>query len=617
MADKILKEKLNAIESIDDDESDRSSIAAACTMRTRDRLTEISRRGDLRPTSTGTRERLALIEGELAAKRTAIPATSTGRRERLGMAAAELARRTAIRPTSSVTRERLVNAEAELAKRNVFPTSTGTRERLALAEAQLAKKNTAIVRPTSTGTRERLAIVEAELGRRTAVRPTSTGTREKLRFAEEELKRLELEEKTSTKMREDLSRMNKEIERKRKDMISSETRADFERRQAILEDLIDENSKLDLAFMMDCTGSMGSYISQTKSDIFNIVDDIKAKYENEIQLGFVGYRDHCDGIKRIEKLDFTEDVDHFKDFVGSLAATGGGDAPEDVLGGLEAIFTLGWSNPSRVVVHIGDAPQHGGMFHDLDSNSDDYYFEEPRGLDVHELFKTLRQLKIMYYFGRLNSSTDKMIDVFRQIGQENVKVEDVHDPSFIKPMVLKSVSNTIDIGTFSLVETMKSKRVTKKAGGGLEAITEISEGGKTLKEYSIIEEEPDSSSMEEFDAHNLVCSFLDFFDNLKEVKKHIGAIDHKWNKVHVKMAKDPFSQGEQRISYHGIVGSNKVVLKEFKHYGKGRDRREDYIELMETQAIAEFMASRFNKVAPPGAKKIEFLNVSYKLVSRY
>ena len=587
MAEKILKEKLKAIESIDDDESDGSLTAAASTMRTRDWLTEIARRGDLRPTSTGTREKLASIEAELESKRAAISATSTG------------------------TRERLAIAEAELAKRNVFPTSTGTRERLALAEAELAKKKTMTVRPTSTGTRERLAMVEAEIGRRTAIRPTSTGTREKLRLAEEELKKIDLEVVTSTKTREELSRINKEIEHKKKELIATKTKADFERKQKILEDMINENSKVDLAFMMDCTGSMGSYISQTKSDIFNIIDDIKAKYGNEIQLGFVGYRDHCDGMQRIEKFEFSEDVDRFKDFVGSLAATGGGDTPEDVLGGLEATLSLGWSNPSRIIVHIGDAPQHGEMFHDFGAGADDHYTVEPRGLDVDDLFKTLRQLKIMYYFGRLNSSTDKMIQVFRQTGKGYVEEEDVRDPSCIKPMVFKSVSNTINLGTYSLVETMKSRRVTEKRGG-LQSITESSEGGKTLKEYSIIEEEPDSSSMEEFEAHNLICntSFLNSLESLIDVKNHIGAIDHKWKKIFVKMAQDPFAEGEQRISYHGIVGSSKVVLKEFKYYGNRRDRREDYIELMETQAIAEFMAKRFNRVAPPGAKKIEFLNVS-------
>ena len=133
----------------------------------------------------------------------------------------------------------------------------------------------------------------------------------------------------------------------------------------------------------------------------------------------------------------------------------------------------------------------------------------------------------------------------------------------------------------------------------------------TLKDYSIKEIDPDLSAMEKFEAFNLTCntSFLSSLDNLQDMKRHIGTINHKWKKISVKMAKDPFAEGEQRISYHGMVESSKAVLKEFKHCGIGRDRREDYIELMETQAIAEFMASRFNKVAPKGAKKIEFLNV--------
>ena len=53
-----------------------------------------------------------------------------------------------------------------------------------------------------------------------------------------------------------------------------------------------------------------------------------------------------------------------------------------------------------------------------------------------------------------------------------------------------------------------------------------------------------------------------------------------------------------------------IVLKEFKHVGRGRDRREDYIGIMETQTIAATMAQQFNRIAPPGSKVIEFLDVS-------
>ena len=38
---------------------------------------------------------------------------------------------------------------------------------------------------------------------------------------------------------------------------------------------------------------------------------------------------------------------------------GGGDIPEDVLGGLNAAANLSWQAPTRFLVLIGDAPAHG------------------------------------------------------------------------------------------------------------------------------------------------------------------------------------------------------------------------------------------------------------------
>ena len=96
----------------------------------------------------------------------------------------------------------------------------------------------------------------------------------------------------------------------------------------------------------------------------------------------------------------------------------------------------------------------------------------------------------------------------------------------------------------------------------------------------------------------------------------MAAISHKWSNVRIKMADDPFAQGEQRISFHGSeldidtgIEVRKIVVKEFKHYGKGRDRRQDYVEIMETQAAAAYLADTFNKISPKGTKRIEFLRV--------
>ena len=117
-------------------------------------------------------------------------------------------------------------------------------------------------------------------------------------------------------------------------------------------------------------------------------------------------------------------------------------------------------------------------------------------------------------------------------------------------------------------------------------------------------------------AHWLECTIPNV-SNLHEIKIDIDAIKHKWTKTTIKKASDPFAQGEQRIAFHGerIYGekysrrNESIVLKEFKHFGASRDRREDYIEIMETQAVSAFLANEFNRIAPKGSKEIQFLHV--------
>ena len=46
-------------------------------------------------------------------------------------------------------------------------------------------------------------------------------------------------------------------------------------------------------------------------------------YDNKVRVAFVGYQDHGDGPMRIQTLGFTENIEEFKSFVGSIAAPGG------------------------------------------------------------------------------------------------------------------------------------------------------------------------------------------------------------------------------------------------------------------------------------------------------
>jgi hypothetical protein len=91
------------------------------------------------------------------------------------------------------------------------------------------------------------------------------------------------------------------------------------------------------------------------------------------RIGIVGYRDKEEG--EPEVLDFVEQSSVAREFLDRLKAYGGGDAPEDVVGGLDKALRLSWSEDLkegqvRLIVHITDAPAHGQAYHDLPAGQD-------------------------------------------------------------------------------------------------------------------------------------------------------------------------------------------------------------------------------------------------------
>jgi hypothetical protein len=84
----------------------------------------------------------------------------------------------------------------------------------------------------------------------------------------------------------------------------------------------------------------------------------------KVRVCFVGYRDHCD-TERFTILEFTDDIEKVKSFISSVKAVGGGDFPEDVVGGQRKCLDLKWSKESsKQVFHIFDAPCHGKKYCD-------------------------------------------------------------------------------------------------------------------------------------------------------------------------------------------------------------------------------------------------------------
>ncbi len=74
-----------------------------------------------------------------------------------------------------------------------------------------------------------------------------------------------------------------------------------------------DSQQVDLAFVVDCTGSMGSYIAQTQRNITHIAETVTRTAFN-VRLALVEYRDHPpqDNSYISRSHDFTHNVNEMK-----------------------------------------------------------------------------------------------------------------------------------------------------------------------------------------------------------------------------------------------------------------------------------------------------------------
>lgn len=179
-----------------------------------------------------------------------------------------------------------------------------------------------------------------------------------------------------------------------------------------------QDAVVDVAFVMDLTASMGSWMSAAQDHLTDIVRQLQTETQvAAIRVAFVGYRDWRDHDRVVTK-DFCSmsEVEQVVQFIHSQHPSGGNDAPEDVISGMEAATRLDWQGHIRLVVHVADACAHG--YTDR-GNADDNF---PSGLcpdqrhTLPEVLKGLRDTQsVDLLFCRLTSSTRRMERMFQEV----------------------------------------------------------------------------------------------------------------------------------------------------------------------------------------------------------
>jgi hypothetical protein len=118
--------------------------------------------------------------------------------------------------------------------------------------------------------------------------------------------------------------------------------------------------QLDLALVVDTTGSMSDELEYLKAEIDDIAETINRMFPNVDQrYALIAYRDQGDEyVTRCE--DFTSSLSEFRSTLAAQSARGGGDYPEAVHLALEQAGKLDWRqrDTARVLFLVGDAPPH-------------------------------------------------------------------------------------------------------------------------------------------------------------------------------------------------------------------------------------------------------------------
>ncbi|KAF0450817.1 kinase-like protein [Gigaspora margarita] len=362
---------------------------------------------------------------------------------------------------------------------------------------------------------------------------------------------------------------------------------------------IEDSMNVDLCFVLDCTTSMISHIEAAKEHILEVANYINSHNSNiKFWIGFCGYRDYCEK-GRLQIFDFNNSLEKFKTYIKTkVVASGGGDEPEDVLGGLNAAITqMTWSNTTRVLIHIGDAPPHGRRYYTFGY---DYYPEgDPTGLTAESVLEEMQSKNILYHFGKINNTTNLMLEVFRKIIGE-FPVFDLKTTGKNPEILVNKFCKATCSAIFSSVTLTTTLRNSKNI--------------YTLqrKKLQINPYEPNWYTLPK-KTGELLCYVTP--KTLAEVKDEYYFINSNFTVQNItfKLAPEPFSVGAERYAYFALetnfLLSNKLVIKKYHDVKTGTIER--YLESVEISSVAYFLSTEFNKAAKQVGvnKKVTFIDV--------
>jgi Alpha-kinase family len=372
--------------------------------------------------------------------------------------------------------------------------------------------------------------------------------------------------------------------------------------QKMVAELRNLGTSLDICFCMDATGSMSGIINNVKKCIVQVSQQITSSTGMVARFGLVVYRDYGDGANRHQIFDFTTS-EGLKVHLGTINAFGGGDGPEDCFGGILASASrVSWKSPSRIIIWMGDAPQHGSLYNG--GQSDSYPGGDPDGVTSKIIFEKMKENKIILVFCKLNTSTNAMIAQLRD------EVAPYGDGLFLE------YNFESDMGKFlsTVVHTTTSKTAAFSGSGA----------GKE-KTYRLVPLGWEINSTEW--NKNEECKIISFNSyNCTDLHPLLDLLldgpDLKSKESQICITINPVAKGEMRLAYNAKIietgfmsrfrkNEKKGIVKESRFEGSHNSRRA-LIDQAHIQSVALFLATEFNsklKKIRNDLKKITYVPV--------
>ena len=201
--------------------------------------------------------------------------------------------------------------------------------------------------------------------------------------------------------------------------------------------------KINLCFVLDTTGSMGSYIQMAKDKIKSIIDNIKSHINDHfgratnLQVAFVGYKISGNG-GHLDKIPFTDDTVKLQNFVNSQTASGGSttDGREDKEDGMIKALSFDWDGSVKFMVLISDITDRGKIG------------------TINQTIQRIAGKNIYFLHVTINSSTNSERDGFKAAYKTSLDSK-IKDTGFMD-IDMKNISNDTNILSEKIVEKVST-----------------------------------------------------------------------------------------------------------------------------------------------------------------